>query len=422
MKRKLNSIGIFALGFALIASSRFSAATYAESLIKEGDVIAICGDSITEQKQYTVFIEDYLQMCQPAKVKVVQFGWSGETAQGFLGRMVTDVLPIKPTLATTCYGMNDGRYTAVDEGIRKAYRDPLTQIVKNFTDAGTKVIVGSPGFVDYATFKRANTSPEIYNANLATLRDEAKQIAEASGQTFGNVYDPMMSTALTAKAELGMAYHIGGGDGVHPSANGHLVMAYAFLKAMNFDGDLGTITVDLAGKPSATGGHKIASGDASSVTLQSTTYPFCFGGDPKNPGATTGITKYFPFNQDLNRLTLKVVGANGPKYKVTWGEASREYTGAELTAGVNLAADFIQNPFSEPFNVVERAIKEKQNFETGYFKNIIRTVNQYRAQIKDDAAVDAFLAACNKRHAELTQAIVDAKKPVTHTIKVEAVQ
>jgi hypothetical protein len=34
--------------------------------LHSGDTLAICGDSITEQKMYSVFIEDYLLMCQPA--------------------------------------------------------------------------------------------------------------------------------------------------------------------------------------------------------------------------------------------------------------------------------------------------------------------------------------------------------------------
>lgn len=425
MKQKIHSIQFFALSFALIASSRFTHFVSAEPLVREGDVIAICGDSITEQKLYSVFMEDYLQMCQPAKVKVVQFGWSGETAQGFLTRMTQDVLPIKPTLATTCYGMNDGKYTAVTDEIRKNYREPLTKIVENFKNAGTRVIVGSPGAVDYDTFKRAQTSSEIYNNNLATLGDEAKAIAEASGQTYTNVNKPMLEAMYAAKQALGSQYHVGGGDGVHPAPNGHLAMAYAFLKGMGFDGDLGTITVDLAaGNATATGGHKVTASQAGQVTVESTTYPFCFGGgDLKSPNSTAGITAYLPFNQDLNRLTLKTTGATAPKYKVTWGQQSKEFTAEQLNSGVNLAAEFLTgNPFAEPFNTVERAIKEKQGFETAYFKNIVRSVNQNREKINDEAAVSAFLNACMKRHGELAQAVVDAKKPVTHTIKIEAVQ
>ena len=56
-------------------------------------------------------MEDYLLMCQPTEgQKIVQFGWSGEQAPGFLARLDTDVYPFKPTVMTTCYGMNDGHY------------------------------------------------------------------------------------------------------------------------------------------------------------------------------------------------------------------------------------------------------------------------------------------------------------------------
>src|SRR6266576_1343586 len=80
-------------------------------ILKEGDRLAICGDSITEQKMYSRIMEDYLTMCAPElKITVRQFGWSGEKAPGFLARMTNDCLRFKPTIATTCYGMNDHLY------------------------------------------------------------------------------------------------------------------------------------------------------------------------------------------------------------------------------------------------------------------------------------------------------------------------
>ncbi|HWI58462.1 MAG TPA: hypothetical protein VNZ22_14655, partial [Bacillota bacterium] len=75
-------------------------------LLKKGDRLAICGDSITEQKMYSRLMEDYLTMCAPElNVTVRQYGWSGERAPGFLARMTNDCLRFKPTVATTCYGM-----------------------------------------------------------------------------------------------------------------------------------------------------------------------------------------------------------------------------------------------------------------------------------------------------------------------------
>src|SRR4051812_31734650 len=33
--------------------------------LRENDFVAVCGDSITEQKMYSLYIEDYLLMCRP---------------------------------------------------------------------------------------------------------------------------------------------------------------------------------------------------------------------------------------------------------------------------------------------------------------------------------------------------------------------
>jgi hypothetical protein len=75
-------------------------------LLQPGDRLAIIGDSITEQKMYSRIIETYLTVCVPdLKISTRQFGWSGETAEGFLHRMTNDCLRFQPTVATLCYGM-----------------------------------------------------------------------------------------------------------------------------------------------------------------------------------------------------------------------------------------------------------------------------------------------------------------------------
>jgi hypothetical protein len=51
----------------------------AEAKLQEGDFVAVIGDSITEQRLYSVYTEDYLLMCQPAqKLRAMHFeGVSG---------------------------------------------------------------------------------------------------------------------------------------------------------------------------------------------------------------------------------------------------------------------------------------------------------------------------------------------------------
>jgi len=83
--------------------SAVRAPTPAGLVLKPGDRLAICGDSITEQKMYSRILETYLTVCVPElEITVRQYGWSGERAPGFLARMTNDCLRFRPTIATSC--------------------------------------------------------------------------------------------------------------------------------------------------------------------------------------------------------------------------------------------------------------------------------------------------------------------------------
>ncbi|HEX3133654.1 MAG TPA: SGNH/GDSL hydrolase family protein [Planctomycetota bacterium] len=403
-----------------------STATAADAGLKDGDYVAVIGDSITEQKLYSLNIESYLLMCQPKKgLSATQFGWGGETAEGFGRRMANDCLRFKPMVATTCFGMNDGRYSPMDDGKAKWYRDNQRSVVKQLKDAGVRFIVlGSPGVVDSETFRKDPAAAEMYNKTLAALRDIDRDLAKEEGITFANVYDAMMEVMTKAKAKYGKAYHLAGGDGVHPDRNGHLVMAYAFLKALGCDGDIGTITVDL-GKNSATAsdGHKVQSVKDGAVEVLSERYPFCFYDDPAKTSSTRGVLEFMPFNQELNRFRLVVTNIGAPKAKVTWGKESHEYSAADLEKGVNLAADFLDNPFSEPFRQVEGVIFQKQNMETPLVKQALHDLPVYTTLVPDEkAAFERVADVLVKKDVDARAGATAAVKPVTHTVVIQAVK
>jgi len=392
--------------------------------LQQGDFVAICGDSITEQKLYSVYIQDYLLMCRPAaNLRTLQAGWSGERAPGFLNRMEYDVLTLGPNVATTCYGMNDGGYSPMTAEKGQRYRDSQRAIVKKFKDNGVRFIVlGSPGCVDSNTFHKNPADASMYNQTLAELRDIARDVAKEQNVTFANVYDPMMDVMAKTKARYGRSYHLAGVHGVHPDLNGHLVMAYVFLKALGCDGDIGTITVDMAsGHAQATAGHKILSAANGIIDLESSRYPFCFFGDPAKPKSTRGVIEFLPFNEELNRFILvaKNIGAN-VKCKVTWGDANRQYTGGELAKGINLAADFLDNPFSEPFSRCEEVIAKQQAFETTLTKSLLHRIPDYLRYVPDtkkdfDHIIEKLCQKDKKMAASSSASVV----PVRHTIKIE---
>ncbi len=416
-----------ALVSSLLVISALGAWAQDAPALQAQDFVAVCGDSITEQKQYSVFIEDYLLMCQPAAgLRVMQAGWSGEVAHSFVQRMERDVLALRPTVVTTCYGMNDGGYGPYDANRGKLYRDTHKAIVAGLREGGVRTIVlGSPGCVDSDTFRGGGEPAEVYNATLSQFADLAREVAGEEQVIFADVHGPMMDVMAQAKAKYGPGYHLAGGDGVHPAQNGQLVMAYCFLRALGCSGDIGTITLGLAGDTAeATAGHSVLSCDAGAVELESTRYPFCFFGDPANPGATSGVIEFLPFNEELNRLLLVVDGADAAtRYRVTWGEVTREFGGTALAEGINLAAEFLDNPFCGPFQAVEKAIREQQNFETLLTKTLLHWLPAYRELAPEEGpALDRVAASAIDRDAALAAASSAAVVPVRHVLKVEAIR
>lgn len=430
----MKPLSLAALAVALTLTPVAAQTPVKKAELKKGVRLAVVGDSITEQKQYSKFIADYLTACYPdLDAHVVQFGWGGETAAGFLARMDNDLMPFKPDVVTLCYGMNDGGYGGFNKGIGDRYEKPLKEIVRKLKAANVTVVVGSPGAVDDYFFGRGPNSDgvtdrsKVYNPTLAKLRDIAHAIADDAGVPFANVHDAMTDVMHRAQAgdKLGGKYPVCGFDGVHPDANGQLVMAYAFLKAMKLDGDLGTVTVDFAGPSAAENGHKVASSEGGKVVVESLRVPFAFAGDAKSANGTRSILPFLPFNDELNRFTLKVKNAPADKLKVTWGKDSKTFTKAELEKGVNLAAAFESHPLKPAFDKIDAATANQQNFQTFMIKGVITNHRGLAGLAKEDAEIGAAMAKIQERlwakedanHAAVRELV--PKAPISHTIAVE---
>jgi hypothetical protein len=176
------------------------------------------------------------------------------------------------------------------------------------------VVVGSPGVVDSKFFGGGSERAVVYNDNLAHLRDIARDLTKEYDLAFANVHDTMFHVMPVAKKALGDTYPIGGQDGVHPNPNGQLLMAYAFLKALKVDGNIGAITID-GDKAEASDGHKILRHANHEIEIQSSRYAVCFNGDQKSPSSPRSVLPFIPFQQDLNRFTLTVKGLTAGKAK-----------------------------------------------------------------------------------------------------------
>ena len=146
--------------------------------------------------------------------------------------------------------------------------------------------------------------------------------------------------------------------------------------------------------------------------LTSSRYPFCATGAVDSDNSIRSGMTLVPFNADLNRLMLVVKGGTAANYAVTWGDTTRDYSAAQLAAGVNLAEDFAVNPFSTVFAKVDAAVAEKQKYETRQIKELF-----HGPEGKADA--DGTAARTEKVRQPLANAIAEAFVPVTHTIRIQ---
>src|SRR5687767_7484300 len=179
---------------------------YRNILLKRGDRLAICGDSITEQRMYSRAMETYLTVCVPElDISVRQYGWSGEQAPGFLARMTNDCLRFKPTVATTCYGMNDHGYRPYEPAIGERYDKYSTAIAKAFKANDVRFVHGSPGCVGQRPNwqKNTNATTLALNKNLATLRNIGIDLAKEEKVRFADVFQPMLLAGIEGQRRYG---------------------------------------------------------------------------------------------------------------------------------------------------------------------------------------------------------------------------
>ncbi|WP_269522687.1 SGNH/GDSL hydrolase family protein [Coraliomargarita parva] len=391
--------------------------------LQSGDLVAIVGDSITAQCIYSRYLTEYLVMCQPSPyLEAVQFGWGGEFAGALLRRLDHDVGSFQPEVVTLLYGMNDGRYQPLSDERLNAYRESMTTVVHSLKDAGTREIyLASPGPVDPAYFSKSTVRAEDYNQTLRAIGQCAREIAESEGVHFVDVNRVMAEGMAAAKARFGADYQLAP-DGIHPRTNGHLLIASAFLKGMDLDGEIGRITVDYQlQQAECDAAQTVLSFREGALEMKSSRYPFIPESDGSNLDART-MASLVDFHRELNRYLLVV--QNAPeKLEVCWGNASRIYSADELAKGINLAADYYETPFDEAFAKVSRSIAKQQQFERVAVRQLLNSIPAWEREFSDTKPELAgqLRQVILEKSAALRKATQSLFEPVRHTILLKPV-
>ena len=133
-------------------------------------------------------------MCVPQlQITARQFGWSGETDEGFLHRMRNDCA-FTADRRHVVLGMNDFRYRAYTDDIGNWYRNNYSAVVNGLQSISTHVVLGSAGCVGKVPHWVQNTNEPVEDLNLSLchLHNIGIGIAAQKQTRFADVFWPML--------------------------------------------------------------------------------------------------------------------------------------------------------------------------------------------------------------------------------------
>jgi lysophospholipase L1-like esterase len=367
--RKISLVlAVAAMGMLAVAvGAHYNAAPPSKFYLHPNDTVVFYGDSITEQRLYTMLTELYVVTRYPnLNVRFVDSGWGGDRVSGGSGgaidlRLSRDVLAYHPTVMTIMLGMNDGGYTnhtpANDEAFFTGYQHIVESVRHTIPDLRITVIDPSP-FDDVT--RPITLQPNGYNAVLTKYGDWLQQYAGQAKLDFADLNTGVVAALRTANSTDSAVAQKIIPDRVHPGLAGHLLMAEQLLKAWHARSAVSTVALTVAD-----GAGKVTESEYAHITNlhgagpvgwtetdEALPLPFSalLGGDHDQ---TVGLAmSSSDVTEALNQQILRVAGLPPGRYKLTIddkavvpagtpatsaGAAATTWSEGELAKGINLA-------------------------------------------------------------------------------------
>ncbi|MCX7418239.1 MAG: SGNH/GDSL hydrolase family protein [Planctomycetia bacterium] len=336
-------------------------ANAADFFLKDGDVVVMIGDSITEQHLYSNYVEMWTVTRFPNwKLAFRNVGIGGDRSPGGNGRFARDVLIHKPTAMTVDFGMNDGSYRAFEEGTFKPYMDGLQGMANQAKATNIRVAWATPQPLDGP--EQGPTALTGYNQTLEKFSDGVKVIADKNGGLFVDQFHPYLAALDRARGKGPKYDRITGGDAVHPGPPGQALMAASILKGLSFPSLVSSAEIDAAS-------GKVVS--AKTCTIENVakkeggvSFSRLDAALPFFPMDAVSILTHAPILDELNDYRLKITGLAAGKYEVRiGGKKIAELTAEQLAAGANVAQGALTDgPIADQAKAVRSAVEAKNRF------------------------------------------------------------
>jgi lysophospholipase L1-like esterase len=361
----LATLAVVLTTMPLLAADTATSSSNGKFFFKKSDRVLFLGDSITEQYQYSSYIELYLTTRFPGwDLTFLNAGISGDTATGGAHRFAHHVLAEKPTCLTIDFGMNDGGYGAFHPGANARFVKNTEAMLQAAQKAGVRVALISPNAVDV----RPRPQLRLYLETQKRFYEPLKQLAAQYHVAFVDQY--AVTRRVLEKITQAQARNVQPfPDGVHTSGQGGLLMAHTILVGLHAPALVSSADIDAAAGQAKTEHCTVTdvnkNGSGVSFDRKDAALPF---------PVQTDWTPFLPYVdnlKDFNWYGLKVKGLASGRYNLLIdGKDVASYSAEQLADGVNLG-NLTRGPLHEQGTKVLKAISDKNQIVHGRFRGVV---------------------------------------------------
>jgi lysophospholipase L1-like esterase len=385
---------------------------------KAGDRIAFVGNSITDGGHYHSYIWLYYMTHFPdMRITCFNTGVGGDVIQQMYNRFDEDVLSKKPNVITLTWGMNDtGYFDWYNEKGRQniarnldtsyKYYALVEQKLKALPNVRKIVIGGSP--YDFTSkFTKNNLFPGKAESFAKLINFQAVG-AKRNNWNFVDFFHPMLAINKREQAK-DTSFSLTPNDRIHPDNNGHMVMAYEFLKTQGLANHaIADISLNVSNKKVIKEANCHISNintyeDSLSFNYLANSLPYPLDTIPRGWGnrkSQAEALSLISWTKEFNQEILAVTDLKKGNYNVYIdGEKIGNWSAEQLAKGINMAEISVTPQYQQAIQIRELN-EERWDIERRFRMYIWMEYDFLRGKGKlfkdDNAAMDSIKKAALK--------------------------
>jgi lysophospholipase L1-like esterase len=381
-----------AAGVLLLASIPRFLSAQEKFFLKEGDTVVFYGDSITERRIYTSFVEAYVLTRFPKlNVRFVNSGWGGDTVAGGAGgslevRLQRDVIAYQPTVVTILLGMNDGRYRVLSESTYGDFTTGYEKLINILKGAlpNVRLTLLEPSPYDDVT--RPVGFPGGYNGVLTRFGQFIRALGERDKIMVVDLNSAVVGPLMVVNVKDPSAAREFVPDRVHPGPAASLLMAEALLKSWNAPAVVTEVEIDAeSGTASRTVRTEVDSilrtSDTLSWTQNDATLPFPVDWQDSPVRVAAYSSDFIPAIDDQ---PLRVKNLKPGDYTLEIdGQAIATYPADQFARGINLSV--LETPMLKQAAEVLKLTNQHNDVHVGRWRLVQVPLAQYTLPHYDTA-------------------------------------